>query len=128
RSLAPLASEMVPPPDHDPDRDANGPAPWAWASAGSRKKASASAAPPHARAWNGIDREGMSFPCLPRLSAASHPAGRPRLTDARARTTHVPPSTHIGDGRGFVKAARVAAPRAGARGFSVRRPSAGLYR
>src|SRR6266567_6445381 len=119
RSLAPLASEMVPPPDHDPDRDVNGPAPWAWASAGSRKKASASAAPPHARAWNGIDREGMSFPCLPRLSAASVcrvPPGGTAAVDGRQGPDRAGPAlAHIGDGRGFVKAARVAAPRAGAR-------------
>jgi len=64
--LAPLESEMVPPPDHDPDMDPNGPAPWAWAAAESSKNASASAAPLHAGAWNGIDRDGMFFPCLPR--------------------------------------------------------------
>src|SRR5437016_11943163 len=90
RSLAPLASEMVPPPDHDPDSDANGPA-WAWASAESRKKASASAAPPHARAQDGIaqdgiDRDGMNSPCL----IASN-GGRLGWR-TRAPTAQVPPS------------------------------------
>src|SRR6266567_5668285 len=71
RSLAPLASEMVPPPDHDPDRDANGPAPWAWACAASSKNPSANAAPRQARPPDGIDRDGMVFP----WSAASERRG-----------------------------------------------------
>src|SRR5215475_11548380 len=58
RSLAPLASEIVPPPVHAPDKDANGPAPWAWACAVNRENASANA-PHELRITDDIEADGM---------------------------------------------------------------------
>src|SRR5215469_1598068 len=87
RSLAPLASEMVPPPDQDPWSDPNGPAPCARASAARSRNASANVAPRHARARVGIDRDGMVSPigCL-------EAAGRLRPADAARGGAHCPAS------------------------------------
>src|SRR5438067_7951492 len=71
RSLAPLESEMVPPPDHDPDRPANGPAPWAWACA-VNSKASANAAPHELRVQDDIDGDGIKLPPVGRTASAAN--------------------------------------------------------
>src|SRR5216684_9282382 len=98
RSLAPLESEMVPPPAHDPDSDPNPPAPCARASTVSSRNASAKVAPRHARAQDGIDRDGMDSPSLPPPGDGAASAG-----GRCAPIAHRPVLASIGDGRRFVK-------------------------
>src|ERR1700724_3043349 len=85
RSLSPLESEIVPPPDHDPGRAAKGPALCAWACV-ENSSAAAIVRPRHARVNDGIDRDGMNSP------RGSHPNGGAFSAGTPTPNTHVPPS------------------------------------